>query len=96
MIVHHYETQGGKDLILDYVLGLSNDEKIDGLSVLKCLGEGRNNELTIKPWKDRIWVVYFYKHNRFFMLLLKIQTSMYSMHAKSKRIKQRKGIKWLL
>lgn len=41
MIVHHYKTFGGKDLILEYILKLSDSEKVDGLSVLECLEEGK-------------------------------------------------------
>lgn len=62
MIVHHYETSSGKDLILDYILKLSNDEKVDGLSVLEYLENDKLDELTIKPWQGKVWEVYFYKY----------------------------------
>ncbi len=37
MIIHDYESKSGKELVKDYILGLPQDEKIDGLSVLEDL-----------------------------------------------------------
>ena len=37
MILHNYQTNSGKDLILNYINSLPDDEKIDGFSVLECL-----------------------------------------------------------
>ena len=80
MRVHHYETAGGKDLILEYVYSLSKPEIIDGLSVIKTMKEERTNELTIKPWQGKIWEVYFYKHNRIFYVTIE-GTDIYLLHA---------------
>jgi len=80
MVLHHYETAGGKDLILDYINGLNKDEKIDGLSVLKNLEDDKLEELTIKVWQGKISEVYFYKHNRIFYVIADGK-NMYLLHA---------------
>ena len=64
MNVYHYETAGGKNLILDYINSLSKAEVIDGLSVLEKFENDEIDTLTIKPWQGKISEVYFYKHNR--------------------------------
>jgi phage-related protein len=80
MILHHYETTGGKDLILDYINGLSKDEKVDGYSVLQNLEENKLDELMIKTWRGKISEVYFYKHNRIFYVVADGE-NMYLLHA---------------
>ena len=80
MKLHHYKTAGGKDLILDYINKLSEDEQADGLSVLEKLEEEKFNELTIKPWQGKISEVYFYKHNRIFYVVAD-GNDMYLLHA---------------
>jgi len=70
MNVHHYKTQGGKDLILDYVMNLSKPEIIDGLSVLECFAKDELDKLMIKPWQGKVWEVSFYKHNRIFYVAI--------------------------
>ena len=62
MNVHHYKTQGGKDLIINYIMSLSKPEIVDGLSVLECFEKDELDMLTIKPWQGKVWEVYFYKH----------------------------------
>lgn len=79
MIVHHYKTSGGKDLILDYIFNLSKAEIIDGLSVLENMEKGNINSLTIKPWQGKVWEVYFYKHNRIFYVTIE-DTDIYLLH----------------
>ncbi|MCL2323091.1 MAG: type II toxin-antitoxin system RelE/ParE family toxin [Oscillospiraceae bacterium] len=80
MQVHHYQTAGGKDLILGYINKLSIDEKVDGLSVLEKLEENKLDELTIKPWQGKISEVYFYKHNRLFYVIVDGE-NIYLLHA---------------
>lgn len=80
MIVHRYKTQGGKDLILDYINHLQINEKVDGLSVLEAMEENRMNELQIKPWQGKVWEVYFYKHNRIFYVTIENE-NVYLLHA---------------
>lgn len=80
MELHHYKTAGGKDLILEYILNLSKEEKADGLAVLQKLQEGKINELTIKVWRGKISEVYFYKHNRIFYVI-EDSENMHVLHA---------------
>lgn len=37
MTLHSYYTNSGKDLILDYINNLPEDEKTDGFSVMECM-----------------------------------------------------------
>jgi len=80
MKLHHYETAGGKDLILDYIDKLNKDEQTDGLSVLQKLKNNNFKELTIKTWQGKISEVYFYKHNRIFYVVADGE-NMYLLHA---------------
>jgi len=80
MNVHHYETAGGKDLIEAYLDSLSNDEIVDGYSVLKALEEDRIDEVKISPWRGKISEVYFYKHNRIFFVIAD-GVELYCLHA---------------
>lgn len=41
MKIHSYESLGGKDLIMDYIMHLTEDEKVDGLSVLEDMENGK-------------------------------------------------------
>ena len=70
MNVYHYETAGGKDLIMEYIDSLSKGEILDGLSVLEKFENGELDTLTIKPWQGRVSEVYFYKHNRIFYVIV--------------------------
>ena len=80
MTVHHYKTSGGKDLILEYIMGLSKPEIIDGLSVLEYFEKGELEKLNIKPWQGKVWEVYFYKHNRIFYVVIE-DSDVYMLHA---------------
>lgn len=79
MNVHHYKTQGGKDLILDYIDKLNDDERTDGLSVIQKLKHSEMNELQVKMWRGKISEVYFYKHNRIFYVVADGE-NMYLLH----------------
>ena len=80
MNVYHYKTKGGKDLILDYIMGLSKPEIVDGLYVLERFENGEIDKLTIKQWQGKIWEVYFYKHNRIFYVVID-DNDVYLLHA---------------
>jgi phage-related protein len=73
-------TSGGKDLILDYIMSLSKLEIVDGLSVLECFENDELEKLTIKPWRGKVWEVYFYKHNRMFYAAID-DKDVYMLHA---------------
>ena len=47
MILHHYQSNSGKDLILDYIKSLPDDEQTDGFSVLECLEKGKMEKICI-------------------------------------------------
>ena len=84
MTVHHYKTSGGKDLILDYIMGLSKAEIVDGLSVLENFEKDELEKLNIKPWQGKVWEAYFYKHNRIFYVIVDGQ-NVYMLHACKKQ-----------
>lgn len=87
MILHNYKTSAGKDLIFEYIDGLTVDEKVDAFSVLKCLENDKMNEVTFKRWKKKIYEVYFYKHNRIFYVVAD-KENMYLLHACRKQKNQ--------
>jgi len=80
MTVHHYKTAGGKDLIVDYIMGLGKNEIIDGLSVLKTLEDNELDKLNISPWRGKVLEVYFYKNNRLFYVTIE-DADIYILHA---------------
>lgn len=80
MRIHRYESNGGKDLILDYIDRLNTPEKVDGYAVMESLEAGRFDELAIKTWRGKISEVYFYKHNRLFYVIADGE-NMYLLHA---------------
>lgn len=41
MILHNYQSNAGKDLIMEYLDSLSAEERLDGLMVMRCM---ENNE----------------------------------------------------
>ena len=70
MNVYHYQSSGGKDLILDYIKSLSKAEIVDGLSVLEKFHKDELEALDTKPWQGKISEVYFYRHNRIFYVIV--------------------------
>jgi len=80
MNVHTYETAGGKDLILEYISGLSKPEIIDGLTVLENFENDDFDKLNKKQWRGKVWEVYFYKNNRIFYVAID-DIDVYMLHA---------------
>ena len=80
MNVHTYKTAGGKDLILEYINGLSKPETVDGLSVLEHFEKDEIDKLNIEPWRGKVHEVYFFKHNRIFYVAVD-GTDAYLLHA---------------
>jgi phage-related protein len=80
MNVYHAQTQGGKDLIMEYIMSLTKPEIIDGLTVLEAFEKDDLNTLTLKQWQGKVWEVYFYKHNRIFYVVLD-GSNCYMLHA---------------
>lgn len=69
MTLHHYETNSGRDVIMEYINSLTNNEKVDALSVLECIQNGEFDKMSTKRWEKKVWEVYFYKHNRIFYIV---------------------------
>lgn len=80
IIMNHYYSNSGKDLILEYINSLPVDEKVDGLSVLECLERGEMDKLKYKSWQKKIYEVYFFKHNRIFYIMTD-KNNIYLLHA---------------
>ena len=67
MTLQDYCSNSGKDLILDYINSLPEDEKTDGLSVMECM-------------EKKVYEVYFQKHNRIFYITVD-KENIYLLHA---------------
>ncbi|MBD5481696.1 MAG: hypothetical protein HDR15_04065 [Lachnospiraceae bacterium] len=87
MVLHHYQSSSGKDLILEYVKSLPDDEKTDGFSVLQCLQNEEMDKIRFKRWEKKVYEVYFYKDNRIFYVVADGK-SMYLLHACRKQKNQ--------
>ena len=48
MTLHSYYSNSGKDLILEYVNSLPEDEKTDGLSVMESMEKGEFDKINFK------------------------------------------------
>lgn len=84
MKIHSYKSSGGKDLIMEYIMSLTEDEKVDALSVLEDIENEKTDCLTMKRWEGKIWEVYFRKHNRIFYVTVD-GTDVYLLHACKKQ-----------
>lgn len=95
MKIHSYKSDSGKDLIMEYITSLTEDEKVDALSVLEDMEKGKTECLTMKKWDGKVWEVYFRKHNRIFYVTVE-GTNIYLLHAcrkqKNKTEKKDKNI----
>lgn len=94
MILHHYVSKSGKDLIVEYLDSLTEKEQVDGYSVLQCLQNNEMDKVKFKQWKKKIYEVYFYKDNRIFYVVAE-KENMYLLHAckKQKNKTERKDVK---
>ncbi len=84
MILHNYKSTSGKDVILEYIKSLSDDEQVDGFSVLEYLENDELNKVKFKRWEKKVYEVYFYKHNRIFYVVAD-GDNMYLLHACKKQ-----------
>ena len=80
MTLHSYYSNSGKDLILDYINNLPENEKIDGFSVMECMEKGEFDKIRFKHWKKKVYEVYFQKHNRIFYIVVD-KENIYLLHA---------------
>lgn len=87
MIIHDYVTNSGKNLILDYINSLPDEESTDGLSVLECMEKGEFDKILFKRWEKKVYEVYFRKHNRIFYVTVD-NDNIYLLHACRKQKNQ--------
>ncbi|MCR4436995.1 MAG: type II toxin-antitoxin system RelE/ParE family toxin [Clostridiales bacterium] len=87
MNIHHYETSGGKDLILEYIDKLPKNERAEGLTILKRLeDEGLEalNVLNTRQLRAKLWEIKFFDDNRI-MYVVADGDNMYLVHACKKQ-----------
>lgn len=80
MVLHDYMTASGKDLILEYINGLTEEEKIDAYSVRESMENGEFDKLNFKRWEKKVYEVYFQRHNRIFYITAD-KDNIYLLHA---------------
>ena len=68
MILHNYESNSGKDLIMEYLNSLPENERTDGLMVMKCMENNEFDKILFKRWEKKVYEVYFRKNNRIFYI----------------------------
>lgn len=80
MVLHNYKSNSGKDLIMEYLDSLTDDERTDGLTVMKCMENNEFDKILYKRWEKKIYEVYFRKHNRIFYIVVD-SDNIYLLHA---------------
>lgn len=80
MTLHSYFSSSGRDLILDYINSLPEDEKTDGLSVLELMENGEFDKIRFKRWEKKVYEVYFQKDNRIFYIVID-RENIYLLHS---------------
>jgi phage-related protein len=82
MNIHKYKTSGGKDIILNYLDKLPNDEKAIGYNIIEELelkGLEVLDILDTRQLKNKLWEIKFYKKNRF-MYVIADEDNLYILH----------------
>lgn len=80
MTLHPYCSSSGRNLIYEYIDSLPENEQIDGYSVLRHMKKGEFDKIFFKPWRKKIYEVYFQKHNRIFYVMAD-KENIYLLHA---------------
>ena len=80
MILHNYESNSGKDLIMEYLNSLTEEERVDGLMVMECMENNEFDKILFKRWEKKVYEVYFRKHNRIFYITVDAN-NIYLLHA---------------
>ena len=80
MILHDYTSSSGKDLIIEYLDSLTEEERVDGLMVMKCMENNEFDKIFFKRWEKKVYEVYFKKHNRIFYITVDAN-NIYLLHA---------------
>ena len=87
MNVFTYSTQGGKDLIREYLDGLPNRESVEGYFIIESLErEGTKflETLNTRQLERKLWEIKYPRHNRIFYVLVD-QENIYLLHACKKQ-----------
>ncbi len=58
MVLHKYLSDSGRDLIMEYIDSLPEEERVDGLSVLECMENGKFDKILFKRWDKKIYEVF--------------------------------------
>lgn len=93
MTLHHYESNSGKDLIMEYINSLTEDERVDALSVLKCMENGEFDKITTKRWEKKIWKYISISITEYFILQMMVKISICYMLVESRKIKRKNKIR---
>ncbi len=67
MNVHHYQTTGGKDLILSFIDNLPKNEEAEGLNIISKLESDGLDALTVlntRQLRKKLWEIKFFSDNR--------------------------------
>lgn len=80
MTLHHYYSSSGRDLILEYIDSLPENEKTDGYSVVEHMEKGEFDKILFKRWEKKVYEVYFQKHNRIFYITVD-KDNIYLLHS---------------
>jgi phage-related protein len=87
MNVFTYSTQGGKDLIREYLDGLPNRESVEGYFIIESLErEGTKflETLNTRQLERKLWEIKYPRHKRIFYVLVD-QENIYLLHACKKQ-----------
>lgn len=90
MLLHNYKTASGRDLIMVYLNSLPDEERLDGLLVMRCMENNEFNKIIYKRWEKKVYEVYFRKHNRIFYITADAN-NIYLLHACRKQKKTEKS-----
>jgi phage-related protein len=87
MNVFTVQTEGGKDLIMEFISELPKDEKSKAIDILEKLEEDGMEALEIlntRQLRKKLWEIKFYRHNRF-MYVVVDDDNCYILHACKKQ-----------
>lgn len=80
MILHDYTSSSGKDLIMEYLDSLTEEERVDGFMVMKCMENNEFDKILFKRREKKVYEVYFKKHNCIFYITVDAN-NLYLLHA---------------
>jgi phage-related protein len=87
MIIHRYETQGGKDIIKEYLDKLPANEKAVGYDIMRSIernGLRGLENMNTRQLDGKLWEIKFYDKNRF-MYIVEDGNNFFIVHACKKQ-----------